>query len=272
MSRTLIAASALALVSVAAIAVAVAQDGAADRIVGAACANNGALLKWLVGLFGTTAGASLLANFRNRLPAGVASVLDVLALNFVRAVESSASAAKKSTPALLALLLAAAALSACAQDNPLAQAPVITINPQTGSATAAAPTVAPTNTGPLEKVAVALGNLYSVDDVAALNMACGTPPQDPIGCSFYTDLAGLANSLKGQGASPSAPGLLAKVEQARRALTQLDAVAQNKLLAQTLADGLLFVQDTKAKGLAVPSQVLSLLPSINAMLLGAVLP
>jgi hypothetical protein len=121
MSRTLVVANAFALALIAAIGVAVAQDHAADGLIGAACADNGALLKALVGLFGTTAAASLFANLRNRLPAGVVTVLDLLAFNFVRALEASADTAKKTAPLLLALVLAGV-LGACQAALPSGQA------------------------------------------------------------------------------------------------------------------------------------------------------
>lgn len=172
MSRTLVVVSALALASSAAIGVALAQENAADGIIGAACADNGALLKALVGLFGTTAAASLCANLRNRLPAGVVTVLDLLALNFVRAVEASADAAKKTAPVLLALVLAGA-LGACQATLP---------NGQTATTDPVSATI-------LKLGAVAISDLQAAAaDAKAHN--------DPIAAQCWTGLVPIAQQLQ----------------------------------------------------------------------------
>lgn len=156
-------------------------------------------------------------------------------------------------------------LGACQSLNPLAQAPTITLNAN-GTASASAPTQAPTGAGPITQIATDLGNAFSKDDVAGVNLACGTPVADPIGCNFFTDLANLANSLKVPGAATSAAGTLSQIEQLRLGLMSVNALAQNQLLAKTLADGLIWVQDTKAKGLAVPAAVTGLLGDIAVLL------
>jgi hypothetical protein len=62
-----------------------------QTIVSTACANDGALITdavaWIAGTVGI---ASVAANFRKRLPAPVARVIDMLALNFVRELERDA--------------------------------------------------------------------------------------------------------------------------------------------------------------------------------------
>lgn len=63
-----------------------------NTIVQAACADNGALLTNVIAWVGGTVGvASVLANFRNRLPAPVVSLLDSLALNFVKTLTAPKS-------------------------------------------------------------------------------------------------------------------------------------------------------------------------------------
>ena len=167
----------------------------------------------------------------------------------------------------VALLIA---LGACASsDNPLTQAPQITIS-STGVATSAAPTTT-TDKGPLAQVASQLGNVFSPDDASAINMACGTPVVDPIACTFYTDLANLANSLKSQTPAPATVGLLTLVEKARLAMNSIAAIGTNKLLAQTYVDGIVFVNDTKAKGLAVPIEITGLLNQIAGGLVAGAL-
>jgi hypothetical protein len=58
-----------ALIALAAPTLAFAQDSVADQLIDAACADDGALVRRLAGIFGTTAAATLLANFRGKLPA-----------------------------------------------------------------------------------------------------------------------------------------------------------------------------------------------------------
>ena len=49
------------------------------------CANNGAVLSQIIGWgLGAIGGASLLANFRGKIPAPVMSVVDAVALNWVK--------------------------------------------------------------------------------------------------------------------------------------------------------------------------------------------
>lgn len=56
-----------------------------QSVVDTVCANNGAFLTGTVAYVAGAVGlASVLANFRNKLPASVVSVLDTLALNFVK--------------------------------------------------------------------------------------------------------------------------------------------------------------------------------------------
>jgi hypothetical protein len=100
-------------------AVAFAQDsGALDNVADAICAEDGALLKWLLGgALGLVGGASALVNFRSRLPAWLVAALDALALNFVKTVKD----AGKGAPVLLALVVAAS-LTACAAVDATKQA------------------------------------------------------------------------------------------------------------------------------------------------------
>lgn len=55
------------------------------------CSNDGAVLKYALGLLGTSTVASIVANFRSKLPPIVIKVLDLLALNFVKTVEQAAT-------------------------------------------------------------------------------------------------------------------------------------------------------------------------------------
>lgn len=206
MSRTLILASAFALAFLSTVGVAVAQHVAADRIVGLACADNGAVLQWLVGLFGTTAAASLFANLRNRLPAGVVALLDLLALNFVRAVEMSADAAKKTAPALLALILAGA-LGACQASLPNGQA--VTTDPVSATL--------------LKLSSATIPDLQAAADAKAHN--------DPIAAQCWTGLVPLAQQLQAQAAArasltaPATPaGLFTAFQDARDAKAGADQI------------------------------------------------
>lgn len=84
-----------------------AQEPVQD-VVAAVCADNGSLIVQAIAWIGGTVGAaSLLANFRNKLPPPLVAVLDTLALNFVKALVASRKAA------VVFLLVAAAGLAAC---------------------------------------------------------------------------------------------------------------------------------------------------------------
>ena len=62
-----------------------------QSVVDTVCANNGAFLTGTVAYVAGAVGlASVLANFRNKLPASVVSVLDTLALNFVKSAAAKA--------------------------------------------------------------------------------------------------------------------------------------------------------------------------------------
>ena len=63
-----------------------------------ACANHGAALKWIAGIAGTSVLASLIANFRRKLPPLLVKLLDLAALNFVRALKTAAEQAPKAAP------------------------------------------------------------------------------------------------------------------------------------------------------------------------------
>lgn len=58
-------------------------DPIVQHIVTDVCANNGAVIQWACGVFGTVAGASVLANLRKYLPPWLGSVVDLVALNLV---------------------------------------------------------------------------------------------------------------------------------------------------------------------------------------------
>lgn len=127
MSHKIFVSGALALALCAgAAAAAIAQTGLADQAIDAACANNGSALHWLVYILGGSVAASVLANFRNKLPPVVVTVLDTLAINFVKTLQASADAAKKSAPALLVLVLAGGVLAGCAAFNAKVVDPLIT--------------------------------------------------------------------------------------------------------------------------------------------------
>lgn len=164
--------------------------------------------------------------------------------------------------------IALLALAGCTLTS--APPPQITINPTTNTATVATPNPTPTG-GPLDQISAALANTYSKDDAGAVNLACGAPVADQIGCAFFTDLANLTNSLPPNSTTDSV-GALMLVERARLKLVGASNLLQSKQLAQTLVDGYMFVQDTKAKGLAVPAQVMQLLQTIQGQLLPVGIP
>lgn len=59
-----------------------------------ACNNKAAVLQvleWVVGILGTSFGASLLSNLRSHIPAPLIAVLDTLALNFVHKAAAQAA-------------------------------------------------------------------------------------------------------------------------------------------------------------------------------------
>jgi hypothetical protein len=66
-------------------------------LIGAACADNGALLHWAVGGLAASVAASALANLRNHVPPSVIAVIDVLALNFIKTAQAEAEA-KQANP------------------------------------------------------------------------------------------------------------------------------------------------------------------------------
>lgn len=68
------------------------MDSVTQSAVSAVCANNGALILHAIAwVFGTVGVASIVANFRNRMPAPVVKVIDVLAFNFVKAIVAKAA-------------------------------------------------------------------------------------------------------------------------------------------------------------------------------------
>lgn len=69
------------------------MDDTVNQIVTDACANNGALLHYLVmAVLGVPVVASMLANLRKILPPGIAAVLDVVGLNFIKSAAAQAAA------------------------------------------------------------------------------------------------------------------------------------------------------------------------------------
>lgn len=157
-------------------------------------------------------------------------------------------------------LVFCASLGACSVTPP-----VITINPDTNTVTTA-PT--PTQgTGPL----VDAVNRLATDTADALNLACGKPVKDPLGCNFFTDLVNLGAALaaqQGGGSGNVGPeGVLTKVERIRIQLGQISDASNNPLMTKTLLDGMLWVQDTKKKAIAVPQQIRDLLVQIQFGLL-----
>ena len=69
-----------------------------QSVVDTVCANNGAFLTGTVAYVAGAVGlASVLANFRNKLPASVVSVLDALALNFVKSAAAKVATLPPST-------------------------------------------------------------------------------------------------------------------------------------------------------------------------------
>ncbi len=82
-------------------ALALAQDASVGSIIDQACADHGELLKWIAGIAGTSTIASLLANFRSRLPGIVVRLLDVVALNLIAALKTAAKEAPKAAPLLI---------------------------------------------------------------------------------------------------------------------------------------------------------------------------
>ena len=65
-----------------------------------ACGSDAAWLQWALGVVALPVAASVLANFRNRLPPALAAALDAIALNFVKAAKTTPPAV-----AVAALLL-----------------------------------------------------------------------------------------------------------------------------------------------------------------------
>lgn len=54
------------------------------------CADDARLLKWALGVLALPVAASILANFRNRLPPALVAAIDAVALNFVKATGKTA--------------------------------------------------------------------------------------------------------------------------------------------------------------------------------------
>jgi hypothetical protein len=68
------------------------MDSTLHTVIADACANNGALLEhWIAWIAGISTVASLIANLRNRIPAPVLTVIDTLALNFVKQAAEDAA-------------------------------------------------------------------------------------------------------------------------------------------------------------------------------------
>jgi len=162
--------------------------------------------------------------------------------------------------AVLVLLCVGGLLSGCA-----GTLPTVKIDATTGVATVAPPAAPAAKPSSLQDVAKQIATVFTEDDAAAVNMACGKPAVDSIGCNFYSDLANLSDSLAGTG-SPNVKGLLTLAETARLALAS-GTGAPNKLLIQTYTDGVIWLADTRAKAIAVPAAVTGLLAQINATLL-----
>lgn len=169
------------------------------------------------------------------------------------------------------VVLGAASLSACAQQNPLVQAPAVTINPQTNVATSAAAT--PSSGGLLDKVATDLGNDFSPDIANAYNLAAGAKPSpDALGEACAKDWIDLASLLKtsapaGTGAKLGTLHVFTDLEQLRLNILAASnqSVAQQE--AKTFVDCFAVLQDTKARGLAIPAQFNAAMASLAAAML-----
>jgi len=86
--------------------VALADGATVDDVIAGACADHGAFLHWLVGSFGAVVGASALANFRTMLPPPVVTVIDAVALNFIKS-------AGKTAPLIVGIVIVGTLLAAC---------------------------------------------------------------------------------------------------------------------------------------------------------------
>lgn len=168
-------------------------------------------------------------------------------------------------------VIASLALSACTQPPP--PPPAVTVNPATNTVTTPpTPNPVPANAGPLATIATQLGNLVASDDANAINLACGTPAADVVGCNFYQDISQLLAQIT-PAAQPVAPvGFLTLAEQLRLALIKNSTTTPNPLMAKTLADGIIWVTDTRARLIAVPTQVTALLGTIASVLIGVQIP
>lgn len=121
--------AAVALVSLMLISgIAFAQDANTDvahAVVNAVCSNTDTLYKIVAAILGIPVVASLLVNFRNRLPPGAVAFLDALALNFVKAAVAAAQDARKAAPVIALVFLGGLGVAGC-QANPATGAPELT--------------------------------------------------------------------------------------------------------------------------------------------------
>ena len=166
-------------------------------------------------------------------------------------------------PIVLAL---AVVLSACSSDNFLAQAPKVDINSTTGIASSESPTASPKSGGPLDFVAVSLGNDWSPDLANAYNVAVAN--NRPLAKACFGDLVDVTNALK-PAVVPGAPTLgglhlLSDLENLDVALSNT-TINDQKLKA--FGDCVAYVNDLKARSISVPKSLATVITGLATSLL-----
>ena len=164
------------------------------------CANHGALIRWGLGLLGTTGAASILANFESKLPPTVRTVVHVLALNLFAIAKQAAEAQAQNQPPpqargggsgtgvqkllpLCALVLVGSALVACSTPQPVSTSPAQDV------LTATAPLGTTIQQGLLDAE-------WNLDQAIAIGVLPANDPAD----------ACLHQGLTAMGLEPSTPG------------------------------------------------------------------
>jgi hypothetical protein len=172
-----------------------------------------------------------------------------------------------------AALASAISLGGCiSSDNPIAQAPLVTTNPTTGVATAAAPTPKPASGGPLDFIAVDLGNDLALDVANEINIA--TAAKDQLGLTCGNDWAALIAASKSGTTSGTAPNLgtlhvLTDAEKIRLQLISLgSAGGQMAVMQKTFNDCLAVIRDDEARGIQVAAGFKALQGNLALALVG----
>ena len=167
------------------------------------------------------------------------------------------------TLAICALTLSLASCGGTPIDKTLASAPPVTVSATTGQASVGA---TPAGTG----LFATLGADFGPDIAVAYNDATNAQPVDTLGQAFFGDLIQLEAAMKPAAPPAGSPTIqlgslhiFTDLETLRLGLAK---AGLTPLKTKTIGDGIAWINDTKAKGLAIPGAILSVMTALMVSL------